>query len=243
MSLFDSIISEAGKRFGLGDKSGSLLAALLAFMTDREDGGFTGFLNRFSRAGLDDTASSWIAAGDNAPLSNEQVESVFTDEEIAQIAAQANIEKPAATSGLAFMIPQVVDKLTPDGVIPNESGILSRIGDFLSGVGAAGASATGAVDRVGTAADMLDADKAAGGGTLDRLDAGASAAGKKTTAAFGDFDDGGSDNSMLNWFLPLLLLGLLIILGYWFCGRASTPVTTVGNVNANRPANTNAANQ
>jgi OmpA-OmpF porin, OOP family len=249
MSLFDSIISEAGKKFGLGDKSGSLLAILLAFMTDPNRGGFKGFLNRFGSAGLGDTASSWIAAGDNAPLSNEQVESVLSDEEIGEIAAQSDVDKQTATSALAFMIPQVVDKLTPDGVIPEESSLLSRIGDFLSGVGgvgaAAGAMATGAVDRVGTAAgDTLGAGKAAVGGSFDMIDAGANAVGEKTTAAFGDYDEGGSDNSILNWILPLLLLGLLVILGYWFCGRASTPVTTVGNINANansnRPTNANA---
>ncbi len=34
--------------------------------------------------------------------------------------------------------------------------------------------------------------------------------------------DGGND-SILQWLLPLLLLGLLLTLGYMFCGK-STPV-------------------
>ena len=40
MSLFDSIISTAGERFGLGDKSGTLLSALLSLMTNQNSGGF-----------------------------------------------------------------------------------------------------------------------------------------------------------------------------------------------------------
>jgi uncharacterized protein YidB (DUF937 family) len=135
MSLFDSIISEAGQRFGLGDKSGTLLSALLALITDQSRGGFPGFLDRFSRAGLGDLASSWISSGDNAALSTQQVESALGEETIADIAGQADIDSLTAKSALAYMIPTVVDKLTPDGVVPEDKDLLSKIGDFLSGVG------------------------------------------------------------------------------------------------------------
>ncbi len=52
MTLFDSIIREAGERFSLGNKAGGLFAALLGLMTDHNQGGFTGFLARFRQAGL-----------------------------------------------------------------------------------------------------------------------------------------------------------------------------------------------
>jgi OmpA-OmpF porin, OOP family len=100
MSLFDSIISTAGEKFGLGDKAGTLLAALLALITDQNRGGFAGFLDRFNEVGLDDTASSWIGSGANSDLSDEQVESALGEETITDLAAQADVN-PATANRLS----------------------------------------------------------------------------------------------------------------------------------------------
>ena len=223
MFLFDSIIEQTGEKFGLGDKSGSLLAALLAHMTERKHGGFAGFIERFNRAGLGSLAESWIMAGRNTPLSYEQVESIFSDEEIGEIAVQAGTDKKTATSAMAFMIPQVVDKLTPDGIIPPEENLLSKIGDYLSeDSDAAGKGKTDTLDRVGTAAEgVTDAGRISAGTVMDRIDAGTFA--ERESAASDDADEigaGTADDSFLNYLFPLLIFGFLIALGFWFCGRS-----------------------
>ena len=46
MSLFDSIISGADEKFGLGNKAGTLVSALLSLMTNQNRGGFAGFLDK-----------------------------------------------------------------------------------------------------------------------------------------------------------------------------------------------------
>ncbi len=255
MSLFDSIISEAGSRFGLGDKSGTLLSALLSLMTDQNRGGFAGFLNLFSKAGLGDVASSWISSGVNSDLSEEQVESALGSDTITTIANQAGVNSTTAKSALAYLIPGVVDKLTPDGVVPEESSMLSTIGDFLSGWGGAALGAAGAVaglagsaigGTAGAVGDVagagIDAGKKAVGAVGDVAGAGVDA-GKKAVGdamnmvggAMGDVTEGGG--GILKWLLPLILLGLLLLLGFWFCSKA--PVAPVGNANANK-TNTNA---
>ena len=274
MSLFDSIISEAGERFGLGNKSGTLLSALLSLMTDQNRGGFAGFLDLFSKAGLGDVATSWISSGANSELSDEQVESALGEETITEIANQADINASTAKSALAYMIPSVVDKLTPDGVVPEEKDLLSKIGDFLSGIGGAvagaaigaagavGAVASGAADKVGDAAEAtVDAGKAvvgkgvevvgkgvdvvgdAAGATVDAGKAAIGAVGNTVGGALnsvGDVFDGDGDNGgILKWLLPLILLGLLLLLGFWFCSKSSVPTTTVSNANKAGNANTN----
>jgi uncharacterized protein YidB (DUF937 family)/outer membrane protein OmpA-like peptidoglycan-associated protein len=244
MTIFDSILGEAGKKFGVGDKAGNLLSVLLALLTDRNRGGLTGFLDQFKRVGLGDTASSWVTAGNNAPLSDEQLESALGAETIDDIAAQTGVDSKTATSALAFMTPKIVDTLTPDGVIPDESTLLSKIGGFLTGlggaavggVGTAGATASDTVDRIGTAASgAFNKGKDTLGAVGDRVSTNAE--------RFDDAIDGDSGNSVLRWLLPLLLLGLLIALGYWLCGRPSSAPTTVTNANvnanANRAANSN----
>ncbi len=258
MSLFDSIISGASEKFGLGNKAGTVLSALLALITDQNRGGFAGFLDLFSKAGLGDIASSWISAGVNEELSDAQVKSALGDDTIADIAKQADISKSDATSALAYMIPNVVDKLTPDGVVPNEKDLLTQIGEFLSGIGGAvagaalagagavGAVASGAADKVGDVANAaVDTVGDAAGATVD--------AGKKVVGAVGDtvggalnsvgdaFDGDGDSGGILKWLLPLILLALAILLGYWFCSKPSTPVTPPTNTNANKAiSNTNA---
>lgn len=225
MSIFDSIIGENGKNFNLGDKSGNLLSALLGLITDQTQGGFAGFLNRFRQAGLGDVADSWVNTGDNLQLSGEQVESALGSETLDGIATQAGVENNTAKSALGAMIPSVVDRLTPDGVVPDESSLLSRIGCYLTGagvLGTAGAARGGAFDRV-NAADEFIHDKTSA--TFDRID----------DPAVAD-----SDGSPLKWLLPLILLAVLVAVGWAFCRKAEAPPLANTNVNAN--ANKTAAN-
>jgi uncharacterized protein YidB (DUF937 family)/outer membrane protein OmpA-like peptidoglycan-associated protein len=243
MSLFDSVISMAAEKFGLGDKSGTLLSALLSMMTNQDSGGFSGFLNLFSKAGLGDLASSWVSSGANSSLSNEQLESALGSNTIGSIAEKVGLSTSTATSAMAWMVPQVIDKLTPDGVVPEEKDLLSKIGDFLSGWGGAAVGAVGAVagfagSAVGGTANAVgdvagagvDAGKKVVGAVGDTL----GGASKMVGGAIGDVTDGGS--GILKWLLPLLLLGLLLLLGYWFCGKGQAPATNT-NTNINKPAN------
>ena len=216
--MFESIISEAQKKLNLGDKAGGLLSTLLSLMVNKANGGFSGFLERIKTAGLGDTAASWIGSGANTPISNEQTESVFGEGTLKDISENVGLDYATTTSATAFMTPRIVDILTPEGVVPTESDLLSRVGGFPGDIGGAagafgtrGAVANDIVDRIGTAA----------GGTVD-------AGGRVVSDNVGDTLNGG-ENSILNWLIPLLLLGLVIVLGYMFCGKS--PLTTVINAN------------
>jgi uncharacterized protein YidB (DUF937 family) len=211
MALFDSIVSGAADRFGLEKKKAeTLLAALLALMTNRETGGLAGFIERFNAAGLGDTALSWIISGDNREISDEQVESGLGAETIKGIADRTGIDPEKTTSALAFMTPKAVDVLTPDGEIPDDELLFSRIGGFLTDAGVAfgGKTRTPAVAPEGVP---------------------------------GIFDESGDDGgSVLRWFLPLLLLGILIAVGYLAC-RDDVALQTISNANVDRPTKTDTA--
>ena len=249
MSMFDSIIGEAGEKFNLGGKTGTLLSALLAMMTNKSGGGFGGFLEKFNQAGLGDTVASWIGSGSNTPVSNEQLESALGADTIQNIADQAGTDYDTTASATAYMTPRVVDALTPDGVVPQDGDLLSRIGGYLTGgiggaalggLGTAAAMTGGIPDKVGaTVGDAFDATKNTVGGGINAVGDTAGKVGDKFGSAMNsvsdrlDGDGDGGGGSMLKWLLPLLLLGLLAALGYMFCGKSTPVVTTNSNVNAN----------
>jgi outer membrane protein OmpA-like peptidoglycan-associated protein/uncharacterized protein YidB (DUF937 family) len=210
MAFLDSIIREAGERFGLGNKAGDLLAALLGLITDRKQGGFTGFLDRFRQAGLGNAVSSWITRGDNTPISDEQLESALGTETVKDIAARAGVDSAAATSALAYLTPKVVDTLTPDGTVPDESSLLSRVSGFLSGFG-------------GTAAGAASAKASE---TFNRLD----------NATGGD----AKSSILKWLIPLLILLGLIILGFWYCNRTPTPVGNTNVNTNVNRPANTNA---
>ncbi|MBK7708681.1 MAG: OmpA family protein [Acidobacteria bacterium] len=167
--MFDSIIKDAQEKFGLGDKAGSLVSSLLGIIANPANGGFAGFINRFRDAGLGEQADSWISSGDNTPITDDQVEAAFGNETIDSIVEQSGVERASAVSALGSMTPQVVDALTPDGEVPDDASLLSKVKGFLSEFGgAAGAAVLGALSATGAFAGAA-ADKIgdAAGATVD----------------------------------------------------------------------------
>lgn len=243
MAMFDSIIAEADERFNLDGKAGTLLSALLALMTDGD--GLAGFLEKFNQADLNGAASSWVGAGANEEISNEQIESALGKNTIENFASQAGIEYEKASSSIAFMTPRIIDALTPDAILPESGDLISRIGGFLNGADETVSEKKVAqtFDRVGTAAapllheektEPVDANEVKEAKVFDRVDAAS-----ETSLSNENYEKSG--DSALKWILPLLLLGLLLVTGYWFCSRTVTS-PTVPNTNANQ-VNLNAANQ
>ncbi|MEO7986043.1 MAG: YidB family protein, partial [Gemmatimonadales bacterium] len=74
MALLDGLVTEVADRFGLGAKAGPLVSGLLASLTDGQQGGIAGFLDRFRQAGLGNLVNSWIGHGGNSTLAPEQLD-------------------------------------------------------------------------------------------------------------------------------------------------------------------------
>ena len=228
--MFDSIIKGVNEKYDLGDKAGALISAILALMTDGASGGFAGFINRFRSAGLGGLADSWVSSGANTPVSNEQLESALGENTLRGISEKVGADYATTVGASGYVIPHIVDDLTPDGEVPGDDDLLSRIGTYSTGVG----TSSGAAETF----DRIDASA----GTTDLAD-GATVAGVP-----GIFSEtGGENDSPLSWLLPLIILALLMIVGFWFCGGKSEPVaTTNGNINVanvNSSENTNAATE
>lgn len=128
MSLLDKVVSAASGLFGLhGEAKDSLLAAILQLVNNPQTGGIQGLIQSFDKAGLGDIIQSWITQGKNLPISATQIESVFGHEPIRNFAGRLGITTDQASGQLAEYLPQVIDKLTPNGKLP-EGGDLTAQG-------------------------------------------------------------------------------------------------------------------
>jgi uncharacterized protein YidB (DUF937 family) len=91
-----------------------------------DEHGLDAVLEKFRSSGFDDKVESWISKGKNAALSPDEVKSALGSE-LDSYAAKAGVAKDQAADGIAKALPELVDKLTPEGVIPSADKIKSEL--------------------------------------------------------------------------------------------------------------------
>jgi uncharacterized protein YidB (DUF937 family) len=121
MSLLDGIAAVADSLVSGSDKQKQLTSAALSRISDPATGGLLGLVNTLRQLGLDDVVSSWISTGENKPISSEQVQNALGEEQINQMAQNMGVSHQEVLTGLAGLLPQLIDKLTPDGKLPEGS--------------------------------------------------------------------------------------------------------------------------
>lgn len=128
MGVFDDI---AGKVLGQsGGADSTLIKGIVEMISSKEGGGLGGVIQSFQQKGLGNIISSWIGTGPNAPISPEQVKEGLGSERIQSLAAKAGISTEETAAKLSVQMPELIDKATPNGVVP-EGGILDQGFDFI----------------------------------------------------------------------------------------------------------------
>lgn len=112
----------------------SALGGLLS--SDGELGGLSGLADRFQQAGLGHVIGSWIGRGENLPISADQISNVLGSDTIGQIANQLGIDPAQASDRLSQLLPGLIDRLTPHGVMPegglgDTSDLMGMLGGLL----------------------------------------------------------------------------------------------------------------
>jgi uncharacterized protein YidB (DUF937 family) len=81
-------------------------------------GGLPAMINEFERNGFGPTVRSWVGTGPNQPISPADLQRALGPELLTQLAAKSGLSVQDLTQKLAQVLPQAVDKMTPDGTIP-----------------------------------------------------------------------------------------------------------------------------
>lgn len=118
MGLFDSV---AGAVLGkLGGEDGNMAQAAIDLFN--QNGGVEGIVEKFKQGGLAEEAASWVGTGANMAVTPDQVASVLGDGEIAKLAAKFGLTPDFISNKIAEHLPNIVDKLTPNGEVDGQSG-------------------------------------------------------------------------------------------------------------------------
>ena len=108
MGLFDGIV---------GGVIGAGLTKVVGELIQKQ-GGVAGIMSQFEQHGMGDMVKSWVGTGSNLPVSGAQLQQVLGSDTLKQVADKLGIPADTIAAELSKHLPQAVDQMTPDGVVP-----------------------------------------------------------------------------------------------------------------------------
>ena len=108
MGLLDGIIGGA-----VGAEMATVVNGLI-----QKHGGISGIVQQFQAQGFGETVKSWVGTGPNQPISPDQLHQALGSDTMSQLAAKLGMSPQDLSAKLSTMLPQVIDKMTPAGVVP-----------------------------------------------------------------------------------------------------------------------------
>jgi len=125
------ILNTIQSALGGGNKKDDLMSTVMGLLGGQ--GGLQNLIGQFTSKGLGDVVGSWVSTGKNMPVSGDQLQNVLGKDTISNLASKLGMDNGALTSQLSNLLPDVVDKLTPDGKVP-DGDIMSKGMEMFGGL-------------------------------------------------------------------------------------------------------------
>jgi uncharacterized protein YidB (DUF937 family) len=150
MGLLDSLIgaaagsltgnnqAQAGAAAHAGGIDPQMLISIVGALMNNA-GGLSGILGKLQQNGLGDAAASWVGTGANQPVSADALGGALGPDLMGMIARQMGGNQEQAAGTMADLLPGLIDKLTPQGQLPQDNG-MGALGSLLGGGQGAGAA-------------------------------------------------------------------------------------------------------
>jgi len=118
MGLLDAVLGHmlSGPK---GSQQRALIAVVLSLL--QQSGGLQGLLRRMQQSGYGGQAQSWIGTGQNEPISPDVLSEILGKGRLQELAQQLGMSQQDVASNIAQALPNVVDRMTPEGSIPADS--------------------------------------------------------------------------------------------------------------------------
>ncbi len=110
------------------ESSAKLINIIAQMIADPKSGGVQGLVKLFQDNGFGEQALSWVSTEANLPISADQIKKVFGSGQLLQDIARAlGVSEDEAAGKLADILPNVIDKLTMYGQIPEGELLAQRL--------------------------------------------------------------------------------------------------------------------
>jgi uncharacterized protein YidB (DUF937 family) len=129
VGLLDGVLGQVMGQMGGNQQTMKMVTTVLGMVGGA--GGVGALVEKFTAGGHGDAAASWVGTGDNQEISADHVRSALGDEEIQRVADEAGVSKDEAADGLAALLPTIIDKVTPDGLVPDAGALAERLQKLL----------------------------------------------------------------------------------------------------------------
>lgn len=98
----------------------AVLPLVLAWI--QKQGGIQGALDKLKGLGLNKQVDDWVSngPGENASVDQQQVQGLFDDQDVEQVAQEAQVPKQDIYGAISKVLPQIIDSLTPQGEQTNK---------------------------------------------------------------------------------------------------------------------------
>ena len=127
MGLMDMV---GGMLGGQGDSKAALVQAAIG-MIQNHPGGLQGLLGQFQQAGLAEHVESWLGSGANQGITADHVQQALSGDQLQAVAQQAGMDPAQASQGLASLLPEIVNHLSPNGSMPDAGQLQQGLGGLL----------------------------------------------------------------------------------------------------------------
>jgi uncharacterized protein YidB (DUF937 family) len=101
---------------GTSPQQSPLLQAALQLL--QQSGGIGGVVEKLRQAGYGAQADSWVSTGENQPIEPDALQRALGSGALGDIASRLGMSDSAAAGGIASVLPQLIDRMTPRGQVP-----------------------------------------------------------------------------------------------------------------------------
>jgi uncharacterized protein YidB (DUF937 family) len=134
MGLLDQLLNQALGQDTEKPQRNQLLDLAMHFVQNYP-GGLAGLVQQFTNAGYGQQARSWVGTGQNMPISTDDLLQVLGQGHVQSIEQRTGLSAQAASGGLAALLPMLVDQLTPQGHVEDQTDLASALSTLRGKLG------------------------------------------------------------------------------------------------------------
>jgi len=115
MGIDDTLTMLGGQKGAAGG-----LSSVMKLFGGSSEGGLQGLISGLKKNGLAEHVQSWVGTGQNKPVSAADVQAHADPAMLNKIAEQAHMTPEQVSQNIAKVLPEMVNKATPQGQMPTE---------------------------------------------------------------------------------------------------------------------------